>query len=45
MTSTKTSFIMGTLLHTSSVNEAAKENPIFALFLMHCINRHRNNDW
>lgn len=45
MTITKTSFQTGTVLHTSSVNQIAKENPVFALFLMQSINRHLNNDW
>ena len=45
MTITKTSFPLGQLLHTASINEAAKENSTFALFLMQCINRHQNNDW
>ena len=45
MTITKTSFQTGTVLHTSTVNQIAKENPVFALFLMQSINRHLNNDW
>jgi hypothetical protein len=45
MTITKSSFETGKLLHTASVNDTAKSNPLFALFLMQCINRHRNNDW
>ena len=42
---TNTTFPTGTLLHTSAVNQAAKEDPLFALFLMHVIARHKNNDW
>ena len=45
MTIINTTFSTGTILHTSSVNEAAKTNPVFALFLMQSINRHKNNDW
>lgn len=45
MTITKTSFPTGTLLHTATVNEAAKANSVFALFIMQSIIRHRNNDW
>ncbi|MDG1433476.1 MAG: hypothetical protein P8Q41_05675 [Saprospiraceae bacterium] len=45
MTITNTSFSTGTILHTSTVNQAAREDPLFALFLMHVINRHKNNDW
>lgn len=45
MTITKTSFLTGTILHTASINEAAKANQVFALFLMQSINRHKNNDW
>ena len=45
MTITKTNFSTGTLLHTATVNEAAKANSIFALFLMQIIIRHRNKDW
>lgn len=45
MTITKSNFLTGTLLHTSTVNEAAKANSIFALFLMQIIIRHRNKDW
>ena len=45
MTITKNNFSTGTLLHTATVNEAAKANSIFALFLMQIIIRHRNKDW
>lgn len=45
MTISKTSFQTGTVLHTSTVIQIAKENPVFALFLMQSINRHKNNDW
>ena len=45
MTITNTSFQTGTILHTSTVNQSAQENPVFALFLMQSINRHKDNDW
>ena len=45
MTIINTSFSTGTILHTSTINETAKANPVFALFIMQSINRHRNNDW
>ena len=45
MTITNTSFQTGTILHTSTINQDATKNKVFALFLMQAINRHRNNDW
>jgi hypothetical protein len=45
MTITNNTISTGTLLHTATVNEAAKANSIFALFIMQIIIKHRNRDW